>query len=185
MKTCVSCKKEYPKTSEHFFYRNKLKGWLSSWCKSCRKLNRVRTSERELEMQRLRRGDSKRVEGVAYFINRCRICSTTEMMPRTIYCNTCRAEKNRNQKRYDKALYKSRLRKAKPPWANAFFLREIYSLARLRTKLTGIEWHVDHIIPLSSKHVCGLHVHDNLQVIPAVSNLIKSNHYSMEHNGRM
>lgn len=64
---------------------------------------------------------------------------------------------------------------ATPTWANSFFIRESYSLAKLRTKTTGIKWEVDHIIPLVSPVVCGLHVEHNLQVIPASANRIKGN----------
>lgn len=62
-----------------------------------------------------------------------------------------------------------------PLWANSFFIREIYDLAKRRTKCTGIPWHVDHIVPLRSKFVCGLHVEQNLQVIPAIQNFKKGN----------
>lgn len=65
--------------------------------------------------------------------------------------------------------------KACPPWANKFFIEEAYDLAQLRTKVTGFEWHVDHILPLKHKLFCGLHVEYNLQVIPAVENLKKGN----------
>lgn len=64
-----------------------------------------------------------------------------------------------------------------PSWANLFFIEEIYDIAQRRTKATGIEWHVDHIVPLQSKKVCGLHVEHNLQVIPGADNQSKGNRH--------
>lgn len=64
---------------------------------------------------------------------------------------------------------------ATPDWAIQFIIREAYALSRLRTKLTGVSWHVDHIVPLVNPIVCGLHTHDNLQVISAVANIAKGN----------
>lgn len=70
--------------------------------------------------------------------------------------------------------FASKLR-ATPSWSNAFFVAEAYDLARRRTLATGIEWQVDHIVPLRSKHVCGLHAHTNVAVIPKAENLAKGN----------
>ena len=70
---------------------------------------------------------------------------------------------------------KMRVRNAVPLWANRFFIREAYHLAKLRTQATGFKWEVDHIYPLQSKVVCGLHVEHNLQVIPATLNRSKGN----------
>ena len=57
--------------------------------------------------------------------------------------------------------------------------KEAHSLRRLRNKNTNIDWHVDHIIPLKGKDVCGFHVWNNLAVIPKVENLRKGNKNSI------
>lgn len=67
-----------------------------------------------------------------------------------------------------------------PKWLTAddlFMIEEAYHLAKLRTELLGVQYHVDHILPLQGKKVSGLHVPANLQVIPAKENLKKSNRH--------
>jgi len=69
---------------------------------------------------------------------------------------------------------------ATPPWLTEddhWLLEEAYDLAKLRTHMFGFMWHVDHIIPLKGKNVCGLHVPINLQVIPASENCSKRNRF--------
>jgi hypothetical protein len=64
-----------------------------------------------------------------------------------------------------------------PPWADRAVIKEFYDAAKRKTKQTGTMHHVDHIIPLKGRLVSGLHVENNLQVIPAVTNISKSNRF--------
>lgn len=66
-------------------------------------------------------------------------------------------------------------RQATPKWADVRKMREIYRLAIQRSKETGTKWSVDHIVPLTSPVVCGLHVEHNLQLLPFSDNVRKSN----------
>lgn len=69
-------------------------------------------------------------------------------------------------------------RKATPAWANREAMETIYARAAELSLDTGIQHDVDHIIPLLGKSVCGLHVEDNLQIIPHVDNLRKGNRHA-------
>jgi len=60
-----------------------------------------------------------------------------------------------------------------------WLMEQAYELAVLRTKLFGFSWQVDHILPLQGKLVSGLHVPDNLRVIPSSENRSKSNRYEV------
>jgi hypothetical protein len=76
-----------------------------------------------------------------------------------------------------RSSYRAHNRKATPTWANAFFIAEIYRLANTRSVSLGIEFQVDHIVPLRGKTVCGLHVEHNLRVITKSDNASKGNRY--------
>lgn len=85
------------------------------------------------------------------------------------------AKKNRPRR----AAAENRRRAAKiqatPSWADLDAIRLKYEEAAIITLESGIQHHVDHTVPLKSKYVCGLHVEENLQVIPKISNIRKSN----------
>lgn len=86
-----------------------------------------------------------------------------------------------NNPEYYKALTsvrKRRHRKASPRWLtkeHKLAMRQLYLQAMELTKLTGERYVVDHIVPLISDVVCGLHVPWNLRVITQEENLRKSN----------
>ena len=75
------------------------------------------------------------------------------------------------------ARYQATKKNAVPAWGNKFYITEAYDLAIRRTGLFGFEWNVDHIVPLRSKTVCGLHWEGNMQVIPRTMNVRKGNRY--------
>jgi hypothetical protein len=65
--------------------------------------------------------------------------------------------------------------KATPAWADIELMQDLYALARALTEGSGIQFHVDHQVPLTSPLVCGLHNEFNLRPIPAGDNLTKHN----------
>lgn len=66
--------------------------------------------------------------------------------------------------------------KATPPWATKESMLPFYTTAVRLTRETGIKHEVDHIVPIRSKIICGLHVPANLQVITRAANKTKGNH---------
>ena len=64
---------------------------------------------------------------------------------------------------------------ATPLWANEEAIKAIYAEAARRTRETGIRHEVDHIYPLQSDIVCGLHCEANLQILTKVDNIRKGN----------
>lgn len=66
---------------------------------------------------------------------------------------------------------------ATPAWASPALILAFYEEAYQLSIQTGIVYHVDHMVPLQSKHVCGLHTHDNLCVMVGSDNISKSNRH--------
>lgn len=68
-------------------------------------------------------------------------------------------------------------KEATPSWCDMALVKALYRHARALTKEAGVRHHVDHIVPLRHELVCGLHVHNNLRVIPADENWRKHNSF--------
>ena len=76
------------------------------------------------------------------------------------------------------ALKRARVKaQAIPRWFDAETVNAVYSEAKRLSEEYGIQYHVDHIVPLNNDKVCGLHTFDNLQILTAEENLRKSNKF--------
>lgn len=87
---------------------------------------------------------------------------------------------NKHKVTEDAALRRARKRQAIPIWANQKYIALFYEGAKIEEKRTGKKVHVDHIIPLKHDLVCGLHCEDNMQLLFATDNIIKSNIFKIE-----
>lgn len=75
-----------------------------------------------------------------------------------------------NKHKYAESRIKYRLirKQATPEWADLDKIKEIYNNC-------PEGYHVDHYYPLQGYTVCGLHIAENLQYLPAKDNISKSN----------
>ena len=62
---------------------------------------------------------------------------------------------------------------ATPQWADHDAINSVYAECIKIEQKTGIPHHVDHIVPLQGRTVSGLHVHNNLQILPSKMNQSK------------
>jgi hypothetical protein len=90
---------------------------------------------------------------------------------RNIQQNWVRA--NREKCRSYTAKRRAAKSQATPAWANLQKIQEIYLNC-------PPGHHIDHVFPLNSPIMCGLHVENNLQYLPAKENISKGNRVTLE-----
>ena len=161
MKICSKCKVE--KDSSEFNKCSKHLDGLRCECRSCQAEYRKKHFEKNREKQ-LEQGRKWKAENPEQVL---------ESSKQWKLENRARATAN-EMKRHVKKVSSSILSGDE---FNDFIIDEIYDVSRLRSLETGIAWEVDHIVPLQGKNVSGLHVHYNLQNIPASLNRSKNNSF--------
>lgn len=191
MKTCTKCKAQ--KILSDFYRRSKSFDGLTAKCKSCawettRTARAKNKNKYKSKLYEWRKNNPEKVAALQLAWRRRN--PETDRKSRAKWAANNRVKVNSSISKWKKnnsqkvASYNGQRRAVKlsatPAWANKFFIEEAYDLAKRRSllKTGGIaKWHVDHIVPLKSNLVCGLHVEHNLQVIPAVVNVKKHNRH--------
>jgi 5-methylcytosine-specific restriction endonuclease McrA len=115
-----------------------------------------------------------------YAANREKVITAASIRPAHVKREYQTAWKERNLVwvRADTKARRRKHREATPPWlsrSQKAQTRELYKAAITMSKTTGEQYVVDHIYPLRSDVVCGLHVPWNLRIITQQENLNKSN----------
>lgn len=88
------------------------------------------------------------------------------------------AAKNKDKNNARVSKYRSTVLLQTPKWLTGQQLQEISEFYKMAKQLeTVFPWkqHVDHIVPLQGKNVCGLHTPWNLQILSETHNKQKSN----------
>ncbi len=194
-KVCPSCKEA--KDDSEFYADIRRVGGLSWSCRECKNAAKraTRLSRRDKEADELAHQVSKD-KRIAYLASRpaylkvyreINSSKVRELSRSWVIANKDRVKENIKAWRQDNPQAwamngkkrKLMVKVSTPAWAfdefDTFVVAETYRLARLRSKVTGIKWQVDHSVPLKSKFVCGLYCADNLQVITAKENMLKGN----------
>ena len=147
-------------------HKERIAAVKSSWSKRNRERLRAAASERMRAWRAANPGKARAA---------WRLSHSRRDKNKTLTQNRLWREKNRDRTRAYHAARRAAKAMATPPWTDKQALKVFYAEAVRLTKETGVAYHVDHIVPLRSKLVCGLHNQFNLQVIPERLNHSKRN----------
>jgi len=194
-KVCPKCGKR--KSLSEFHSRGgRQKSLLKSRCKDCsREEARIRVHKwnqnnaiehrRKVKQWRLNNPDKKRAMDAQY---RAKNRDTLKVRKNTWYLANKHLIRSKRaaygklwqQRNKGRVVHYVRLRQirklqATPPWVNLKQIETVYELAAFLCKKTGNDYHVDHVVPLQSSIVCGLHCPANLRIILRSENQSKGN----------
>lgn len=171
MRNCKACNLDQPLDNYTV-----AKGYHIYTCKKCMQVRNKKWSQENPEkMREYVRAYKQRNKAKLAERSKLYVAKNTEKRKATT-----KAYRNANKAKGAEIVRRrqARLLQRTPSWLTAedvWFMSQAYELAALRTKVFGFAWHVDHVLPLKGKLVSGLHTPYNLQVIPALDNLRKSN----------
>ena len=157
IKVCAECGSE--KSIDCFYKDKRGKHGVRAVCKACESSRKTlyRSKNREHISSYLKQYNQQNKDYVVAYKKKYRQDNSYRL-------NAINAHRRANKMR------------ATPSWVDRKAIIGMYHLAALFNK-TGISMQVDHIVPLQSDLVCGLHCEANLQLLSATNNLTKGNHH--------
>lgn len=159
MKTCIAC--DESKNLCDFKKNIKCKDGRTNKCKLC--ANR--------QMKEWRKINPTHSKGNKNEVNKAWAERNKEQVSKR---NKEYRTKNRYKINAWASARRARLLMATPDWLSDTHVKEIELFYQIASWYDE-PMHVDHIVPLQGKNVCGLHVPWNLQILPAEENRRKHN----------
>jgi hypothetical protein len=171
-KKCCSCEQYFPSTLDYWHRNKKGKYGLCNSCIEC-----AITKTLTWQIENRERVNQK---------NRDWINGDPERKARKTASVKLWEQNNSHKVRAKFARYRAAKIQALPSWANLEKIEAIYKDCRNLSRESKVPYHVDHIDPLQSDLVYGLHVHENLQILVGTENQSKGNTfipYSVDRYG--
>lgn len=170
-KPCSKCNINKP--FEQFHMCKKMKDGRKSSCKICRKStastryteNKEKINKKNKDYYNNNKMSFKK-RRQKYYIKNKEVIS--------IKCSEW-AKNNVAKKNSYAARRRGLKQNATPTWSEKVLIDLVYEKKKWLEGLTGLTYHVDHIIPLNHPDVCGLHVWSNLQILESSLNFSKNN----------
>lgn len=195
MRVCAKCKTS--KSLIEFNFRNKVKGWYSSYCIDCAKKKQrdCRQSEKGKNAQKMyaEKNNEKITQYHLNYVKEHKEKIANYMEKYNKEWNSANKERRKeidasyNRKHAGKRNARNAARNARklnatPKWLDREHLDCIIGIYD-KAKISGLE--VDHIIPLKNELVSGLHVPWNLQLLTERENILKSNKFNGTYENRI
>lgn len=172
MKTCKKC--EQTKALSNFPKNDRYADGYGNWCKEChREANRQwYAANKEKQNAKSIAWAKANPESAKKYQKKWKDANKNEQAKKHAKWQ----KNNLHRLRAIAARRKAAKLRATPLWANLAHIDAVYADAMRQQEETGQRKHVDHIVPLQSKHVCGLHVPANLQILDGAENESKKNY---------